>query len=87
MSHQLKYLFAVVCFLVLSFGKTASAKIVFLNDNIIIDPGTALSYPFLSAKKEGVRVTGQFRARGGSRNDIEVYIMDDIAYENFMNGN
>lgn len=30
---------------------------------------------------------GRFRAQGGGRNDIEVYIMDDDNFENWKNGN
>lgn len=30
---------------------------------------------------------GRFRARGGARNDVEVYILDSDGYENFRNGN
>jgi hypothetical protein len=31
-------------------------------------------------------VTGRFRAQGGGGNDIEVFILDEDAYENFRNG-
>lgn len=31
-------------------------------------------------------VAGEFRAAGGSGNDIEVYILNDVQFENFANG-
>ncbi|HEU4593943.1 MAG TPA: hypothetical protein VFS10_02160 [Pyrinomonadaceae bacterium] len=32
------------------------------------------------------RVAAKFRARGGSRNDIEVFILDEDGFENWRNG-
>lgn len=36
---------------------------------------------------ETTTLKGRFRAAGGSKNDIEVYIMDDDNFENWKNGN
>jgi hypothetical protein len=34
---------------------------------------------------ETTRVAARFRARGGSRNDIEIYILDEDGFENWRN--
>lgn len=36
---------------------------------------------------EMTELKGRFRAQGGSKNDIEVYVMDDDNFENWKNGN
>ena len=87
MKSQLVIVFAVLMICVVCHSPMATAKVVFINETFVVEPGAFKWFPFFSAKKTGVRVTGAFRARGGSRNDIEVYIFDDIGLENFANRN
>jgi len=51
----------------------------------VVDAGgyTWLEYNF----NEVTRVAGRFRARGGSGNNIEVFILDEDGFENWRNGN
>jgi hypothetical protein len=37
------------------------------------------------AKMEGAKIEGHFRATGGPRNSIEVWVLDDDAYVNWRN--
>jgi hypothetical protein len=50
----------------------------------VVEPGhyTWLEWNF----NEVTRVAARFRARGGSGNDIEVFIFDEDGFENWRNG-
>ena len=48
-----------------------------------VSPGNYLFYKFSAAERS--RVTGRFRASGGSGNDIEVLILDGDQFENWKN--
>jgi len=50
----------------------------------VVEPGhyTWLEWNF----DEVTRVAAKFRARGGSGNDIEVFILDEDGFENWRNG-
>lgn len=37
--------------------------------------------------KEPFTIKGRFRAQGGSRNDVEMFVFDADGYENWVNGN
>jgi len=43
-------------------------------------------YPVPPRPGTSLRIEGWFEAAGGSRNDIEVYILDEIGLTNFKNG-
>ena len=50
----------------------------------VIDAG---AYSWLTFNFDKVTaLSGKFRARGGSGNDIEVYILDEDGFENWRNG-
>jgi hypothetical protein len=50
----------------------------------VVDAG---SYSWLEWNfDKQTRVTAKFRARGGSGNDIEVFILDEDGFENWRNG-
>jgi hypothetical protein len=59
-----------------------------INGTITVSPGTyySVSFPVDMNAMRNVWVDGSFTAAGGSGNDIEVHIMDDIAYTNWVNG-
>jgi len=44
-------------------------------------------YPIPPRLGTSLRIEGWFEATGGSRNDIEVYILDEMGFANFRNGN
>ena len=50
----------------------------------VVEPG---AYNYLEWNfNETTRVAAKFRARGGSGNDIEIYILDEEGFENWRNG-
>jgi hypothetical protein len=50
----------------------------------VVEPG---AYSWLEWNFDEVtRVAAKFRARGGSGNDIEVFILDEDGFENWRNG-
>lgn len=51
-----------------------------------IAAGDYLASP-INVVESSFRYTCRFRAQGGSRNDIEIYIMDAENFENWRNGN
>jgi hypothetical protein len=59
-----------------------------INGNIVVTPGDYYDIPFLvdTNEMQNVRVVGYFAASGGSGNDIEVAILDDMAFINWING-
>jgi len=52
-----------------------------------LNPGTYVFYQVRAISEASLRIEGWFEASGGSRNDIEVYILDEIGFTNFKNGN
>lgn len=59
-----------------------------VNATITVGPGEHYDIAFsvdVDAMQD-VRVVGSFRASGGSGNDIKAFIMDDLAYINWVNG-
>lgn len=87
MRSNYKTTLAILTGIVLCCTFLIFAKDVFLDTTVVVEPGKARYFSLKSIKRNGVRVEGHFRARGGSRNDIIVYIFDDIGLENHMNGN
>jgi len=59
-----------------------------INGTITESPGRyySVSFPVDMNAMHNVWVDGSFTAAGGLGDDIEVYIMDDIAYTNWVNG-
>jgi hypothetical protein len=55
-----------------------------VSDKITIRPSQWAYYTFSVSKDSVIR--GRFRAEGGSGNDIECYILDADAFENWRNG-
>lgn len=50
----------------------------------VVEPG---AYMYVEWNfTEATTVSAKFRARGGSGNDIEVFILDEEGYENWRNG-
>lgn len=49
-------------------------------------PANSFTWVGIQFPKES-RLSGSFRAQGGSRNDIEVYIIESDEFENLKNGN
>jgi hypothetical protein len=71
--------------LVLLTAYSANSQKVVAEKAFTIDAGgyTWFTFDF----PEDANIKGKFRAQGGSRNDIEVYLMDDDSLENWRNGN
>lgn len=82
----IRFLFLIAIILTGAIAQE-NKKYVFLDDTVVIEPGQIKYFSFQSVKRNGVLVTGAFRASGGARNDVEVYIFDPIGFENYMNGN
>lgn len=62
-------------------GETAQSEKL----TMTLNPGKFWFRPiFISESKA---FSGRFRAKGGSGNDVEVYILDPDGFENFRNGN
>ena len=57
-----------------------------VNGTITVKAGTWYATSFTVINQLNVRVSGSFRASGGSGNDIVALILDDIAYTNWSNG-
>jgi len=59
-----------------------------INRQIVnINPGTYQYFKFSTGVVPAPVVKGQFQARGGSHNDINIYIVDDQGFMNIQNGN
>jgi len=56
-----------------------------VNGPIVVNPGQFVSF-VCGNRYYDSRISGSFRARGGSGNDIIVLILDADAYENWING-
>src|SRR4051794_17448960 len=67
-------------FSVTAIGPTPERSFI-VNDAMIIKLGSVQLYEF-TVGREGAVVRGRFR----SADNIEVYIMDDDSYENWING-
>jgi hypothetical protein len=58
-----------------------------VNGMITVPAGTYYAQPFsVTSRMQSVKVSGSFHASGGSGNDIETYILDDMAYTNWASG-
>lgn len=73
----------LVAFIVLAASVTAQPNKL-TPDEFVVKPGIARYWSFSTG---GGRVTGQFRASGGSNNDIRVVITDSDGCINYLNGN
>jgi len=57
-----------------------------VNGIITVSAGEYYDQPFsVTSSMQNARVTGSFRASGGSGNDIVVLFMDDIMFANWLN--
>lgn len=52
----------------------------------VVAPGRYSFFPIVGSNRD-LRVYGDFRAAGGSGNNIDVFILDADGFENFRNGN
>ena len=58
-----------------------------VNGIITVDPGGYYRVRFsVTSTMTDAAVVGSFTASGGSGNDIETYILDDMAFTNWING-
>ncbi len=59
-----------------------------INGNIVITPGDYYDIPFSvdTGEMQDIKVVGSFEASGGSSNDIEAAILDDMTFINWING-
>ncbi|HEY2971453.1 MAG TPA: zinc-ribbon domain-containing protein [Pyrinomonadaceae bacterium] len=63
-----------------------SHSIPLTNGAVAVKAGSYAWYPFaVPAGATGVTVSGHFTAAGGTRNDIQVYILDEDGFVNFKN--
>lgn len=54
----------------------------------IVEPGTFVSKRFDAPPRcSELQVNGRFTAKGGAKNDIEVYVLDEDGFVNFTNRN
>jgi len=66
---------------------TANYSSNLVNGIIAVDPGGWYRVRFsVTSSMRGAAVVGSFTASGGSGNDIETYIFDDMAYTSWING-
>ncbi|MGH9971992.1 MAG: hypothetical protein ACREBG_29960 [Pyrinomonadaceae bacterium] len=70
-------------FVSVSLGTPSERYIV--NSAFTVRASQARYWDFYTGQ-DGARVLGRFRAEGGGGNDIEVYILDEDQFENWMNG-
>ncbi|MBV9927933.1 MAG: hypothetical protein JOZ96_23135 [Acidobacteria bacterium] len=61
-------------------------SVVLARGGYAIRAGAYQYFPFYVNPSTTGTVSGGFRAAGGGGNDIEVYILDNIQFENFANG-
>ncbi len=54
-------------------------------ETFTVAPGSYKYFRF-NASENGAKVSGKFRAEGGSGNDIEVFLLDEDGFENYRNG-
>ena len=59
-----------------------------INEIIVVAAGDYYDIPFSvdTSEMQNVRVVGYFAASGGTGNDIEVAILDDMTFTNWING-
>lgn len=84
--HTKRSLLLLTHFLALSIVAVSSQRSEYLvKEPFTVSPGHYVYIKF-EVPEEGAHIVGKFRATGGSGNDIEVYIFDEDAFENFKNG-
>lgn len=66
--------------------KAPQLSVSYLLQGSVAVPGRFYSIPFYVGIGGGV-VSGRFEVRGGGRNDIMCYILDEDQYTNYSNGN
>lgn len=78
----------VIATLTLFSGCNTPQNSSLIDGNIVVAPGDYYDIPFLvdTSEMQNIRVTGYFAASGGSGNDIEAAILDDITFTNWING-
>jgi hypothetical protein len=78
----------VIATLTLFSGCNTPQSSNLIDGNIVVTPGDYYDIPFLvdTSEMQNIRVVGYFAASGGSGNDIEVAILDDITFTNWING-
>jgi hypothetical protein len=73
--------------LIVSFVRAVPQETrVIVSDSITVAPGEIKWYTF-DVDRDGGHIIGNFRAQGGSHNDIRVLIMSAEEIENYKNGN
>lgn len=72
-----------LCFI--SVTTFAYTKTVLVNGAFTVGAGNAKYWNF-HVDSNGANVVGRFRAEGGGGNDIECFILDSDAFENWHNG-
>jgi hypothetical protein len=80
-----KLVLTVVLLLCLSTSALAQRGAI-VNESFTVDAGAFRYWSFTVSQRPGVRVFGRFRATGGSGRDIECYILDEDAFENYQTG-
>lgn len=53
----------------------------------VLNAGSYMFYQVKSVPGTSLRIEGWFEASGGGQNDIEVYILDEMGFTNYKNGN
>lgn len=80
---QVRHVTLIALFVVLTTANIATQEAQTGKDYVIDAGGYSwLTYNF----DEVTRIAGRFRARGGSGNDVEVFILDEDGFENWRNG-
>lgn len=75
----------LLCLVMLCAVAQSADRRIVVNGPIVVNPGQFVSFVGGNRYYDS-RISGSFRARGGSGNDIVVLILDADAYENWING-
>jgi hypothetical protein len=68
-------------------GYWKNESIQLLSGGLVVKPLQYRYHEFsIKSTWKNIKVSGQFRASGGVRNDIRIFIMNKIDYENMING-
>jgi hypothetical protein len=88
MKYTLRIMATIILLLISIFSVLAQQpySTPIINQSIAVPPGKYVYFGFFVGEG-GTRVAGRFRAQGGGRNDIEVYILDQDGFENWNNNN
>jgi len=79
---------SVIAILTLFSGCNTPQSSNLIDGNIVVVPGNYYDIQFSvdTSEMQNTRVVGSFEAAGGSGNDIEAFIFDDMSFNNWKNG-